>query len=153
DFAQLAELGALVSGTRGRTGPAGRSMPVRPPAPGVTIDPAMALPRAEDFRNAAAAISGSPASFRTEQKLLRLWTEPGIPPTEAVADARRDRTIAEDLRSESGKLPEAYGAGAPPAAPAAAPERSASSAPAAEDGPAAHPEAPPPAPMTALSKD
>src|SRR5262249_669909 len=59
-------------------------------------------------RNAAAAISGTQASFQTEQKLLRLWTDHGIPPTEVAQDALRDRTIAENIRSGSEKLPDVY---------------------------------------------
>jgi hypothetical protein len=123
DFAQLAQIAAVASGANGpRTGPAVRSAPIRIRAPDVASEPALVLPRAEDFRNAAAAISGTPASFQIEQKLLRLWTEHGISPTEAAADAMRDRTIAEDLRSDSGKLPDAYvAAGRPPAAAGAEP--------------------------------
>ncbi len=99
DFASLAQIAALLSGA-GRTGPAAARAP------------AIVLPRAEDFRNAAAAISGTPASFSIEQKLLRLWKEHGISPLEAAQDAARDRTIAKDLLSDSAKLPEAYvGAG------------------------------------------
>jgi hypothetical protein len=102
DFAQLAQIAALVSGANGpRTGA------IRAPAPNVTR-PAIALPRAEDFRNAAASITGNPASFRTEQKLLRLWTDHGIPPMEVAEDALHDQTIAETIRSNSEKLPETY---------------------------------------------
>lgn len=105
DFAQLAQIAALLSTAGGRKpGAAGA------PAPKATVTdgPVSALPRAEDFRNAAAAISGTAASFRTEQKLLRLWTDHGIPPTEVAEDALRDRSIGEAIRSESDKLPEAY---------------------------------------------
>jgi hypothetical protein len=103
DFAQLAQIAALLSGTNGpKTGT------VRAPAVNVANGPVIALPRAEDFRNAAAAISGAPASFRTEQKLLRLWSDHGIPPAEVAEDALRDRTIGEAIRSDSEKLPDAY---------------------------------------------
>jgi hypothetical protein len=98
DFAQLAQIAAVLSGANGPQ--AGMA---RMPAPKIT-----ALPRAEDFRNAAASISGTPASFQTEQKLLRLWTDHGIPPTEVAEDALRDRTIAETIRSDSEKLPDVY---------------------------------------------
>jgi hypothetical protein len=108
DFAGLAQIAALLSGTRGpRGGPAAGSA-AGSAAPDVTPAPAIVLPRAEDFRNAAAAISGTPANFQIEQKLLRLWTEHGVSPEEVATDALRDRTIAGDLRSDSAKLPGAY---------------------------------------------
>jgi hypothetical protein len=114
DFAQLAQIVALLSGASGS-----KSGVRRAPSDNV------ALPRAEDFRNAAAAISGTPASFRTEQKLLRLWTDHGVPPAEVAKDALRNRTIGEAIRSDSEKLPDVYvGTGetpttsAPPNAPA-----------------------------------
>jgi hypothetical protein len=103
DFAQLAQIAALVSGANGpKTGA------TRAPTPNVTNGPIIALPRAEDFRNAAAAISGTPASFSTEQKLLRLWTDHGIPPAEVAKDALRDPTIGEVIKSDSEKLPDVY---------------------------------------------
>jgi hypothetical protein len=119
DFAQLAQFAALVSGERA----AGLK---RGPTTTVANGPAMALPRAEDFRNAAAAISGTPASFTVEQKLLRLWTDHGIPPAEVTENALRDRTIREVIRSDSEALPgadvgsdaTATAAGARPNAPA-----------------------------------
>jgi hypothetical protein len=98
DFAQLAQIAAILSGANGPQ--AGMA---RAPAPKIT-----ALPRAEDFRNAAASISGTPASFQTEQKLLRLWTDHGIPPSEVADDALYDPTIAEVIRSDSEKLHDAY---------------------------------------------
>jgi hypothetical protein len=101
DFAQLAQIAALLWGaSRPKTGA------TRVPAANDT--PASALPRAEDFRNAAAAISGTPASFRTEQKLLRLWSDHGIHPAEVAEDALRDPSIGEAIRSDSEKLPDAY---------------------------------------------
>jgi hypothetical protein len=115
DFAQLAQIAALLSGAN-RAAPA----PIRAPALDAASAPALVLPRAEDFRNAAAAISGMPASFRTEQKLLRLWKDHGISPIEVAQDAMHDRAIADDLRSESGKLPEAYVAAGRAAAPTGA---------------------------------
>ena len=163
DFAELAQIAAVLSGA-GRAGPAS----VRMPAPRITAAPAIVLPRAEDFRNAAAAISGTPASFSTEQKLLQLWKEHGIAPAEVAQDARRDRTIAADLLSDSGKLPEAYvGAGketaaaagesrapaqaAPPGdRPAATGEHPAGAMP-AEDQPLPEPD--PPAPRIAQSRN
>jgi len=103
DFAQLAQIAALLSGAKGpKTGS------IRTQIPDIANGPVIALPRAEDFRNAAASISGTAASFPIEQKLLRLWTEHGIHPNEVANDALRDRTIAETIRSDSGKLPEAY---------------------------------------------
>jgi hypothetical protein len=103
DFAQLAQIAALLSGASGpKTGA------VRAPAPARTNGLVIAPPRAQDFRNAATTISGTPASFRTEQKLLRLWTDHGIPPAEVAEDAQRDRTIGEVIRSDSEKLPEKY---------------------------------------------
>jgi hypothetical protein len=172
DFAQLAQIAAILSGGNARTRTAPGSTPVRVPAPDIAGEPAIVLPRAEDFRNAAATISGTPASFPVEQKLLRLWTEHGISPAEAAADAMRDRAIAEDLKSGSAKLPEAYaGAGrtpaaagaaqdapAPPVTPAAADRTGASrenptDTMAAEDRAGAEPDAPERAAMTALSKD
>jgi len=102
DFAQLAQIAALVSGANGpKTG--AMRVPTNVPS-----GPAMALPRAEDFRTAAATISGTPSSFRTEQKLLRLWTDHGIRPSEVAEDALRDRAIGEAIRSDSGKLPDKY---------------------------------------------
>jgi hypothetical protein len=103
DFAQFAQIAALLSGTNGPKAGA-----LRAPTADIANGPAIALPRAEDFRNAAAAISGPQASFRIEQKLLRLWTDHGIPPAEAAEDALRDRTIGEAIRSDSEKLPDAY---------------------------------------------
>jgi hypothetical protein len=81
DFASLAQIAALLSGAD-RAGPA----LVRAPEPKVMAAPAIVLPRAEDFRNAAAAISGTPASFSTEQKLLQLWKEHGISPVEVAQE-------------------------------------------------------------------
>jgi hypothetical protein len=165
DFAEFAQIAALLSGAN-RIGPA----PVRALEPKITAAPAIVLPRAEDFRNAAAAISGTAASFSTEQKLLRLWKEQGISPLEVAQDAARDRTIAADLAAESATLPEAYvGAGKETAAasaepgapaqtatpsdrPAAAAERPASAI-AAEERPLPGPDAPPPAPRIAESRD
>lgn len=164
DFAELAQIAAMLSGA-GRAG----SGAVRAPAPKVTAAPAIVLPRAEDFRNAAAAISGTSASFSTEQKLLRLWKEHGIAPAEVAQDARRDRTIAADLLSDSGKLPEAYAGGAKEAAagagepgapaqpampgdrPTATAERPAG-ATAEEDQPSPGIDSPPPAPRIAASR-
>jgi hypothetical protein len=105
DFAQLAQIAALLSTASGR-----KPGPARTPAPKATVAdaPVSALPRAEDFRNAAAAITRTPASFETEQKLLRLWTDHGIPPAEVAEDALRDRSIGEAIRSDSEKLPDAY---------------------------------------------
>jgi len=103
DFAQLAQIAALLSGANGPKAGA-----IRAPTPNVTNGPIIALPRAEDFRNAAAAISGTPASFSTEQKLLRLWTDHGIPPAEVAKDALRDPTIREVIKSDSEKLPDVY---------------------------------------------
>jgi hypothetical protein len=103
DFAQLAQIAALLSGTKGpKTGA------IRAPTPNVANGPAIALPRADDFRSAAAVISGTPASFRTEQKLLRLWTDHGIPPAKVAEDALRDRTVGEAIRSDSENLPDIY---------------------------------------------
>jgi hypothetical protein len=103
DFAQLAQIAALLSGAGGpKTGS------IRTQIPNITNGPVVALPRAEDFRNAAASISGTAASFPIEQKLLRLWAEHGIHPNEVANDALRDRTIAETIGSDSDKLPEAY---------------------------------------------
>jgi hypothetical protein len=100
DFAQLAQIAALVSGAGGpKTGA------MRAPTAKVATGPVISLPRKEDFRNAAAAISGTPANFPIEQKLIRLWTDHGIPPAEVAEDALRDRTIGEVLRSDSEKLP------------------------------------------------
>src|SRR5262249_39681613 len=76
--------------------------------PKITNGPVIELPRAEDFRNAAASISGTVATFPTEQKLLRLWTEHGIHPTEVADDALKDRSIADSIRSDSDNLPEVY---------------------------------------------
>ncbi len=147
DFAQLAQIAALLSSAN-RTAPS----PMRAPALDAASEPALMLPRAEDFRNAAAAISGMPANFRTEQKLLQLWKDHGISPIEVAQDAMHDRAIADDLRSDSGKLPEAYVAAGRAAAPtdadphvAAAPAEPVQSASAesrpgameAQDGPAA----------------
>jgi hypothetical protein len=103
DFAQLAQIAALLSGANGP-----KAGVIRAPTANVTSRPVIALPRAEDFRSAAAAISGTPASFRTEQKLLRLWTDHGIPPAEVAEDAVRDRAIGEVIRSDSEKLPDVY---------------------------------------------
>jgi len=111
DFAQLAQIAALLSGAKGS-----KNGSVRTAIPGATNGPIIALPRAEDFRNAAASISGSPASFGTEQKLLRLWKEHGIHPNEVAADALHDQGIAEAIASESDRLPEVY-AGDKPTAP------------------------------------
>jgi hypothetical protein len=136
DLAELATITALLSGAS-RSGPS----PVRAPtsrtaAAPITAAPAIVLPRAEDFRNAAATISGTSASFPVEQKLLRLWTEHGIAPAEVAQDAVRDRAIAAELLSESEKLPEAYTGGV--RATVAAPgERDAH----AEKGPASRPAA------------
>ncbi len=135
DFAQLAQIVALLSGAN-HTAPA-----IRAPVLDVASEPALMLPRAEDFRNAAAAISGTPSSFRTEQKLLRLWRDHGISPIEVAQDAMHDRTIAEDLRSESGNLPASYVGASKTAAPTGADPSVA--APSVEQAQAARPESPP----------
>ena len=119
DFAQLAQIAALLSGANEP-----KAGVIRRPTANVAN--VTVLPRAEDFRNAAAAISGTPASFPVEQKLLRLWTDHGIPPAEVAEDALRDRTIGEAISSDSEKLPDIYAgtnatvtaASAPPDAPA-----------------------------------
>jgi hypothetical protein len=164
DFASLAQIAAMLSGAN-RTGPA----PGRVLEPKVMAAPAIMLPRAEDFRNAAAAISGMPASFSIEQKLLQLWKEHGISPLEVAQDAARDRTIAADLASESAELPEVYvGAGketpvasGKPGAPAqsatpgdriAATEERPADAMAAENQPLPGSDAPPPEPRIAESR-
>jgi hypothetical protein len=103
DFAQLAQIAALVSGASGPGAGA-----IRAPTANVATRPIIALPRAEDFRNAAAAISGTPANFAIEQKLLRLWTDHGISPAEVAQDAVRDPTIGDVIRSDSEKLPDVY---------------------------------------------
>ncbi len=110
DFAQLAQIAALLSGA-GRGGGVTR---VRAPVAGAVGEAAAVLPRAEDFRNAAAAVTGTPSSFRTEQKLLRLWTEHGIRPDEVARDALHDRALAADLAAETDRLPEVYARGATP---------------------------------------
>jgi hypothetical protein len=133
DFAQLAQIVALLSGASGSKSGVRR-------APSANV----ALPRAEDFRNAAAAISGTSASFRTEQKLLRLWTDHGIPPTEVAEEALRDRTIAEVIRADSEKLPDAYvGTNATATTPSARPNVPAQLAESAQDNAAAESEAAP----------
>jgi hypothetical protein len=156
DFAEFAQIAALLSGAN-RTRPA----PVRALEPKITAAPAIALPRAEDFRNAAAAISGTAASFSTEQKLLQLWKEHGISPLEVAQDAAGDRTIAADLASESTKLPETYvGAGkenaaAQPATPGDHPAATAegpAGAMAVEDRPLPGADEPPPEPRIAESR-
>jgi hypothetical protein len=97
---------------------------------------------------AAAAITGAPAAFSTEQKLLQLWKEHGIAPAEAAEMAMRDRTLAAALASDSDKLPrthaeaarEAPAAGAeprPPSSPKDGPAQGERSAAAAEDRPGA----------------
>src|SRR5260370_17270788 len=97
DFAQLAQIAALLSGANGP-----KAGVTRAPTAPVANTPVIALPRAEDFRNAAAAIAGTPASFPTYQQLLRLSTDHGIPPTEVAADALPDRTIWQVSRAGSG---------------------------------------------------
>lgn len=168
DFAQLAQFAALLSAARGPQ----QIGPVRAPPSKITNGPIAELPRAQDFRDAAASIAGNGANFTTEQKLLRLWTDHGIPPVEVAADALRDRTIAEAIKSDSGKLPEAYVGGRDAtaltdekmAAPARAVEPDQSrnaTAPVErttlpterEDGLFSNPEAPEPAQMIAESKD
>jgi hypothetical protein len=99
------------------------------------------LPRAEDFRNAAAVISGTPASFRTEQTLLRLWTDHGIPPAEVAANALREPTIGEVIKSDSDKLPDVYvGTNGKTAATSTRPSVPAPPAEPAPDSPAVPPE-------------
>jgi len=119
DFAQLAQIAALLSGAKGPTPGL-----MRTPVPKITNGPVIELPRAEDFRNAGASISGTVASFPTEQKLLRLWTEHGIHPAEAADDALKDRAIADSIRSDSDNLPEVY-VGANKAVAAAGPQTNA----------------------------
>jgi hypothetical protein len=135
DFAQLAQIGALLAGANGPKAGAARA-----PTANVANGPVIALPRAEDFRNAAAAISGTQASFSTEQKLLRLWTDHGIPPAEVAEDALRDPTIGEAIRSDSAKLPDVYvGTNATATAASAGPNVPAQVAESAEAGSATVP--------------
>jgi hypothetical protein len=121
DFAELAQIAAILSGT-GHGGPA----PLRAPAASPVLQSstlpravtasaesaAIALPRAEDFRKAAAAITGRPSSFRTEQTLLQLWKERGLTPAEIAQEAMRDPAIAAALAAEADKLPPAAAAAA-----------------------------------------
>jgi hypothetical protein len=63
DFAQLAQIAALVSGTKGpRTGA------IRTPSTTPIGGSVVALPRAEDFRNAAASISDTPSKLSNRAK-------------------------------------------------------------------------------------
>jgi hypothetical protein len=136
DFAQLAQIAALVSGASGR-----KTGATRAPTANAANGPVIALPRAEDFRNAAAVISGTPASFRTEQTLLRLWTDHGIPPAEVAANALREPTIGEVIKSDSDKLPDVYvGTNGKTAATSARPSVPAPPAEPAPDSPAVPPE-------------
>src|SRR5215472_1249352 len=121
DFAQLAQIAALLSGANGPT-PGLRRTPVPKSANGPVIE----LPRTEDFRSAAASISATSASFQTEQKLHRLWTEYGIHPTEVADDALKDHSIADTMMSDPVSIPEVY-VGANRAGKAASPQASAPS--------------------------
>lgn len=103
DFAQLAQIAALLSGTKGQ-----KAGSLRTAAPEIGSGPVIELPRAEDFRNAAASISGAQASYQTEQKLLRLWTEHGIHPNEVAADALRDQAVAETITTDPDRIPNIY---------------------------------------------
>ena len=103
DFALLGQLAALILGTRGaRLAPT----PTRAPTP--TTTPEIALPRPADFRDAATSIDGRPSTFPTQKKLGRIWTDAGVPPLEVAEDAHRDPTIAQAIRSDSDRIPDAY---------------------------------------------
>ena len=105
DFAQLGQIAALVLGLRGTS-----AGPTRARVPEIANEPVipLPLPRAEDFRNAAASVTETAASYPAEQKLLRIWTDHGIHPLEVADDAMRDRTIADSIRSRTDELPAAY---------------------------------------------
>jgi hypothetical protein len=115
DFAELAQIAAILSGT-GRGGPApvraAASRAAAAPAESAAQSAAIMLPRAEDFRAAAAAIAGTPSNFRTEQKLLELWKEHGLTPAQVAQVALRDPALAAELASESDRLPPALAGGA-----------------------------------------
>jgi hypothetical protein len=102
DFASLAQIAALLLGM-GRAG-AGMTRTLAPKA----AQPLIALPRPVDFREAAASIDSRPSTFPTQKKLGRIWTEAGVPPLEVAEDANRDPSIAEAIRSDSDKIPDAY---------------------------------------------
>jgi hypothetical protein len=110
DFASLAQIAALLLGM-GRTG-AGTTRTLAPKA----VNPVIALPRAADFRDAAASIDGRPSTFSTQKKLGRIWTDTGVTPLEVAEDSLRDPSIAEAILSDSDKIPGAYIANARPSA-------------------------------------
>ena len=65
------------------------------------------IPTGQDFANAATKAAASPA-MSVQEKLLRLYTEHGVHPAEAAADAAHDPTVAQALLSRGTDLPERY---------------------------------------------
>lgn len=61
------------------------------------------LPTAEDFGNAAKGIGGPKAPYSVQEKLLTLYQEKGIHPSEVAADAANDVTITQKLLSDDPK--------------------------------------------------
>lgn len=94
DGAQFATIATLLMGghpvSRNRAGPAGE----------MVTENIGALPRSDDFVNAARVTAGEDAPMPVQQKMLRLWEEKGIHPAEAAADAQRDPVIAQRLLSK-----------------------------------------------------
>lgn len=67
-----------------------------------------ALPRPEDFSNAATTISGGEPSAALNSKLNRLYLERGLHPAEVANDAITSPRLRQDLLADHDALPEPY---------------------------------------------
>ncbi len=114
DFSQLLNIGFLVFGT----GP-GRPTPIygsRISPRGVPyLQPVGTVPRATDFQNAAALLSGDLSLAQKLERLRQLWTQEGIHPAEVADKAQHDPAFLQRVFLREGDA-------AGPAARAAEPE-------------------------------
>ena len=77
-------------------------------ASGRAVDvPLGPLPTGQDFANTAKRVVGS-APMSAQEKLLRLYSEQGVHPSEVAADAAQDPLVTQSLASAATDLPERY---------------------------------------------
>lgn len=66
------------------------------------------LPEPQDFVNAAIVVGGMKVAGHVAGKLVNIYAKTGLEPERVVADAKRDPTIAEDLKAPAKDIPRAY---------------------------------------------
>jgi len=78
-------------------------------AAGHAIDvPIGTLPEAEDFGSTAKAIAGEDAAPSVQRKLLELYSQNGVHPSEVAHDAASDPGVAQSIVSRGTDLPDRY---------------------------------------------